>query len=103
MPRQRKPQVTAQNIQGLKYFKRLEPLFQPLHDLGTERDRAGSRRLFFDHYASLILLSFFNPLLTSLRALQQASGLDKVQDKLGTPRTSLGALSAAARFFDPEP
>jgi hypothetical protein len=103
MPRPRKPRVTAQHIQGLKYFKRLQPLFQPLHDLGTQRDHAGNRRLFFDHYASLILLSFFNPVLSSLRAVQQASCLDKVQDKLGCPRASLGALSEAARLFDAEP
>src|SRR5438093_4185091 len=102
MPRQRKPPITAKNIQGLKYFKRLQPLFQPLHDLGTQRDHAGNRRLFFDHYASLILLSFFNPVLSSLRAVQQASCLDKVQNKLAGPRTSLGALSAAARCFDAE-
>src|SRR5438876_3813407 len=103
MPRQRKPPITAKNIQGLKYFQRLQPLFQPLHDVGTARDHAGNRRLFFDHYASLILLSFFNPVLSSLRAVQEASCLDKVQKKLGGPRTSLGALSAAARLFDPEP
>jgi hypothetical protein len=103
MPPPRKPQVTAKSIQGLKYFKRLEPLLQPLHDVGTARDHAGNRRLFFDHYASLILLSFFNPVLSSLRAVQQASCLDKVQHKLGAPRTSLGALSEAARLFDPAP
>jgi Transposase DDE domain len=102
MPPPRKPQITANHLQGLKYFKRLEPLFQPLHDVGTARDRAGNRRLFFDHYACLILLSFFNPALSSLRAVQQASCLDKVQDKLGCPRTSLGALSEAARLFDAE-
>src|SRR5690348_11752125 len=102
MPPPRQPQVTAQNIQGLKYFQRLEPLFRPLHDVGTRRDPAGNRRLFFDHSASLILLSFFNPVLSSLRAVQQARGLDKVQGKLGCPRTSLGALSEAARLFDAE-
>lgn len=103
MPRKRQDQLTARNIQGLKYFKRLQPLLQPLHEVGTARDHAGNRRLFFDHYASLLLLAFFNPLLTSLRAIQQASCLDHVQHKLGTPRTSLGALSEAARLFDPEP
>lgn len=49
------------------------------------------------------VLFFFNPALGSLRALQQASGLDKVQGKLGCRRTSLGSLSAAARDFDAEP
>lgn len=97
MPRQAKPRV---NIQGLKYFKKLRPLLARLHDIGTERDRAGNRQLFFDHYASLILLFFFNPTLTSLRALQQASCMAKVRKKLGCSRTSLGSLSEAARIFN---
>jgi hypothetical protein len=100
MPRTRTPRPSNQNIQGLKYFKRLQPLFASLHDIGV--DPAGNRQLHYDQYASLILLFFFNPILTSLRAIQQASCLDKVQDKLGCPRTSLGALSAAARAFDAE-
>jgi DDE family transposase len=102
MSRQRKPKISAKNIHGLKYFKQLQPLLAHLHDVGTESDHAGNRTLFFDHYASLILLFFFNPTLTSLRAIQQASCLDKVQKKLGGPRTSLGSLSAAARDFDAE-
>lgn len=101
MPRTRKPRPSNQNIQGLKYFNRLQPLFASLHDIGV--DPAGNRQLHYDQYASLILLFFFNPVLTSLRGIQQASCLETVQDKLGTPRTSLGALSAAARTFDAEP
>jgi hypothetical protein len=100
--RKRRPTVRAKDLQGLKYFQRLRPLLERLHDVGAERDAAGNRQLFFDDYAALILLFFFNPVLTSLRSLQQASDLDKVQDKLGCPRTSLGALSAAARTFDAE-
>jgi Transposase DDE domain len=98
-----KPRVAAKNIHGLKYFKQLQPLLARLHEVGTDSDRAGNRQLFFDDYAALILLFFFNPSLGSLRALQQASCLDKVQKKLGCRRTSLGSLSAAARDFDAEP
>jgi hypothetical protein len=92
--------VTGKRVCGLKYFKRLQPLLARLHDLGTDSDRSGNRRLFFDDYAALILLSFFNPSLGTLRGLQQASCLAKVQKKLGSSRTSLGSLSAAARDFD---
>jgi hypothetical protein len=99
----RKPPVAAQSVQGLKYFKQLQPLLARLHEVGTDRDHAGNRQLFFDNYAGLILLFFFNPSLGSLRALQQASCLDKVQKKLGCRRTSLGSLSAAARDFEAEP
>lgn len=102
MPGKPRPRVAAKNIRGLKYFKQLQPLLARLHDLGTERDHAGNRLLYFDQYTSLILLFFFNPTLVSLRALQQASCLDKVQEKLGCPRTSLGSLSEAARVFDAE-
>ena len=100
MARRARPAVQAKDIHGLKYFKQLRPLLAPLHDLGTEGDRASNRRFFFDDYAALLLLFFFNPTLKSLRALQQASDLDKVQKKLGSPRVALGSLSAAARVFD---
>lgn len=100
MARKPKPRVTSKDIRGLKYFKQLQPLFAHLHEVGTERDRAGNRQLFFDQYSSLILLFYFNPVLSSLGALQQASCLDKVQRKLGCTRTSMGSLSEAARIFD---
>ena len=91
------------DIVGLKYFDRLMPLLERLHDVGTQRDRAGNRRLFFDHYCAYILLFLFNPVVTSLRGIQQASELKRVQKKLGCPRASLGSLSEAAEVFDPEP
>jgi hypothetical protein len=98
-----KPPIVAKNIQGLKYFRQLQPLLAPLHEVCTDRDQAGNRQLFFDQYAALILLFFFNPSLDSLRGLHRASCLDKVQKKLGCHRTSLGSLSAAARDFAAEP
>jgi hypothetical protein len=45
---------------------------------------------------------FYTPVLNSLRGLQQASGLKKVQKLLGCSRASLGSLSEAARVFDAE-
>jgi hypothetical protein len=47
-----------------------------------------------------LLLYFFNPALTSLRALQQATALDQVAKATGGDRVSLGALSEAANAFD---
>ena len=78
MPDHRKPALTAKSVGGLKYFKRLQPLFARLHDIGTDNDLAGNRQLHFDHYASLIILYFFNPCLTTLRGIQKAGDLDKV-------------------------
>jgi len=96
-------QIRDADIVGLKYFDRLMPLLQRLHHVGTQRDRAGNRRFFFDHYCAYVLLFLFNPIVTSLRGIQQASQLKKVQKKLGCPRASLGSLSEAVEVFDPEP
>jgi hypothetical protein len=102
MGRPRRTPLRERDLQGLKYFRLLLPLTQRLHADATRRDRAGNRRLFFDQYACLLLLVYFNPILQSLRALQQASQLTKVQKLLGCERASLGSLSAASRVFDPE-
>jgi hypothetical protein len=96
------PPLRESDLTGWKYFGRLLPLLSGLHEAGCARDKAGNRRLHFDEYCSLILLGLFNPLARSLRALQQASGLEKVQQRLGVRRTSLGALSEAAGVFDPD-
>ena len=94
------PKLDPKSIQGLKYFDALKPLLERLHEVGTQRDKAGNRQLHFDQYAALLLLYFFNPTLTSLRGIQQASELDNVQKALGCRRTSLGSLHEASEVFD---
>ena len=94
--------IRDKELKGLKYFKVLGPLLDHLHDNATTRDRAGNRRLFYDQYACLLLLGFFNPVVKSLRGIQQASELDKVQRLFGCDRVSRGSLSEASRVFDPE-
>jgi hypothetical protein len=103
MTRAKASKIRESDIVGLKYFGRLMPLLERLHDIGTKRDRAGNRELFFDQYCAYVLLFLFNPIVTSLRGIQQASELKKVQKKLGCPRASLGSLSEATQIFDPEP
>lgn len=100
--RAKKPLVQSKDIHGLKYFDMLLPLLERLHDDQCERDKAGQRTLHFDEYCLLILLYLFNPTVTSLRAIQQASELKKVQKKLGSSRASLGSLSESSNLFDPE-
>jgi Transposase DDE domain len=95
------PPLAERDLAGFKYFDRLIPLLARLHDVGCARDVAGNRILHYDHYCLLVLLALFNPALRSLRALQQASTLNKVQRQLGCPRTSLGSLSEAVAVFDP--
>src|SRR4030067_1905141 len=104
MPNQLQPArepLREEDIQGLKYFRRLWPLFERLHDVGCGRDKARNRKLHMDQYCSLVLLFLFNPCVRTLRALQQASELRNVQRKLGCSRASLGSLSEATDVFDP--
>lgn len=94
--------IQEKDIVGLKYFDRLAPLLERLHKVGCEGDRAGNRMLHYDQYCMLILLYLFNPVVKSLRGLQQASELKNVQKKLGCARTSLGSLSESVNVFDPD-
>jgi hypothetical protein len=102
MAGKKRKRVREKDITGLKYFDKLLPLLERLHEVGCQRDTAGNRQLHMDQYCTLILLYMFNPVCTSLRALQQASELKKVQRKLGCPRASLGSLSESTAVFEPE-
>jgi len=93
-------EINEHELQGFKYFKVISKMLESLADAGCDRDRAGNRILYMDQYISLLLLYMFNPICTSLRSLQQASELKKVQKKLGVPRASLGSLSEASTVFD---
>jgi hypothetical protein len=95
-------EIKDKDVGGLKYFNKLGPLLNRLHEVGCARDSANNRQLHFDQYCMLVLLFLFNPVVTSLRSLQQASELKKVQKKLGCPRSSLGSLSESTTVFEPE-
>ena len=102
MAGKKREDIRDSDVTGLKYFDKLLPLFDRLHEVGTQRDKAGNRELYFDQYCTLVLLFLFNPVVSSLRALQQASELKKVQRKLGCRRASLGSLSEATEVFESE-
>jgi len=102
MPNQTAAKIEDKDITGLKFFDKLAPLLQRLHDDGCKRDKSGNRTLHYDQYCMLMLLYLFNPVVTSLRGIQQASELKKVQKKLGCQRASLGSLSEATSVFDAE-
>lgn len=103
MSRPRKAPVKVEDLQGFRYLRHFGELWQPLRACACARDRAGNRTFFYDQYLGLLLLYYFTPTLTSLRGLQQATTLAKVQKHLGLSQApALSTLSAAARDFDPE-
>ena len=89
MAGKKRDDIREKDISGLKYFDKLAPLLARLHDDGCQRDKAGNRELHLDQYCMLVLLYLFNPVVTSLRGIQQASELEKVQKKLGCSRASI--------------
>ena len=99
MGRESRRPPTERDVKGLKYLRAFGEVLEHLRDLPAH----GNRQFRFDHYVGLLLVSFFNPVLGSLRALQQATGLENVQEVVGVKKTSLGAMSeAASGVFDPE-
>jgi hypothetical protein len=87
-------------VQGFKYVRLVGQLLERLHGAATARDRAGNRQLFYDHYATLLLLYFFTPTVTSLRGLQHLTTLAYMQRRWGVHPTALGSLSEAATVFE---
>jgi hypothetical protein len=94
--------IKDKDVQGLKHFTQLLPMLARLRDRGCERDTAGNRKLFYDDYVKMVLLYMWNPLIGSMRMLQQVIALPKVFKVLGIRRFSLGSFSEAPAVFDPE-
>jgi hypothetical protein len=103
LTKREKGKAPAPIVSGFKYLRLVGSLVQALHAVGTARDRAGNRQLFYDQYATLRLLYFFTPPVTSLRGIQQVSELRKVQERWGVPRRALSTLSEASTVFDAAP
>jgi len=100
MAGKKRDKVKSEELAGFKYFKVLSGMLEAIHKAACERDRAHNRILHMDQYITLLLMYMFNPICSSLRAIQEASDLAKVQRVLKVPRAALGSLSEAARVFD---
>jgi hypothetical protein len=96
-----KQPLAEKDILCLGHLKRVFDLLDGLAEVGCERDTAGNRELFFNDYCKLVLLHVWNPVIDSLRRLQEATGLDNVAKALGVKRFSLGSFSESPRVFDP--
>ena len=100
MARPKRYKIKSKDVGSLKYFKKIRRMLRVLHDAACKRDIAGNRELFMDEYMTLLILAMFNPMLDSIRTLQDATELRKVRCELGIKRFSLGSFSEASRLFD---
>lgn len=98
--KKKRDKIRDEDVRVFKYFKILAGMLATLHDAACARDRAHNRTLHMDQYVTLLLMYMFNPVCSSLRTIQEASELTKVQRTLKVPRAALGSLSEAARVFD---
>lgn len=101
MPESASPELTIDDIRGMKQLRRVAGLLSSLHEAGCDRDKAGNRELHYDDYVLLVLLYLFNPLIDSMRTLQKVADLPEVRKRLGVGRFSLGSFSESCRVFEP--
>lgn len=92
------PKIPDLALAGLNYFRPIKQLLERLHSQKAHPNR----NLFFDQYAALLLLCYFNPVVRGLRQLQELTDFEKVRKDLGVSHASLGSLSEASRVFDPK-
>jgi hypothetical protein len=79
------PELELEDLQAFKFSERIKGLFSTLHGCAAHPNR----QLFFDEYATAVLFYFFNPAITSLNDLRQATDFEKVQKALGIRRMFL--------------
>jgi hypothetical protein len=90
------------DIHCLGHLQKVFDLLDGLDSVGCQRDRAGNRQLHFNTYCKLVLLYVWNPLIDSIRTLQEAVGLETVAKATGIKKFSLGSFSESVRVFEPE-
>ena len=77
--------IDPKKLQGFKYFRKLLPLFDRLHDDACDRDRSGNRKLHFDQYIALELLFFFKHILGCRHLLSHRANGIEIQVYLAIP------------------
>jgi hypothetical protein len=89
------PKLAA--LTGRKHLQLLLKLRRKLRQAHTHPNRT----LFYDDVLTALLLAFFNPVLRSLRMIEDFSGCPLVQDELEVDRICKSTLSDTQRMLDP--
>ena len=87
-----------EKVIGAKYVRLLERQLRQLRDQTAH----GNRELFLDDVFVVYLLAFFNPVIRSLRTVEDLSQTRQAQKHLSVERICKSTLSDFNRFIDPE-
>jgi hypothetical protein len=98
MARKKRPKLKLEDLSGGRYIDRLEPQLEWLAEASR---RHGNQVVLMSHVLVAHLLTFFNPVVASLRRLDDFFDLPDVRKRLGAPRLPKSTLSDAQRLFDP--
>ena len=75
--RKTRKKISESDLARLRDLQAIAKMLKPLHEMGTKRDKAGNRDLHMDQYCLLVLMWLYNPIVDSLRGLQQTSEFEK--------------------------
>lgn len=85
-------------IGGRRFIRILEDHLDSLR----EHRQHGNRELFYDQLVVAHLLAFFNPIVATLRKLEDLFEHPKIRKRFGLRRLPKSTVSDAQRVFDPE-
>lgn len=96
--------LSAKELSSWRLIERFQTVLdevlaqQPAHRSEQDKRRTLDARSYF----SLFLFGLFNPVLSSMRGLCEASRLERVQAEICGQAVSLGSFSEAQEVFDPQ-
>lgn len=96
--RKKRTKPAAKDITGRGYLKTLQSLLRELRKLYPHANRV----LFYDDVVVAHLLAFFNPMVNSLRMVEDMSEIPAVAQQLHVDSVCRSTLSDAHALFDPD-
>lgn len=97
MASKRRLKLRERDIHGMEFFDEPVTLLKGRHEADCQGDKAGNRPAHFDEYCLFVLPFLFNPIIISLRGIQQPGELKS----LGRRRAAFMSLGESADVFEP--
>lgn len=96
--RSKTDEIDPDTIIGRRFIRILEGHLQSLH---AHRDHH-NREVFYDHLVVAHLLAFFNPVVATLRKIEDVFDHPQVRKRYASPRLPKSTVADAQRVFDPQ-